>query len=264
MARELGVGVGDVVTLISPEGMDTPFGTQPRISDYEVVYVFGVGRFDIDRTRVYMPFAEAQSYFNREGAADEIEVMVAEPDRVERAARRPLPQAAGPRGVLWTWRDASGAFLSALDVERRVMFIILSLVVLIAALNIISGLVMLVKNKGRDIGILRTMGLTQGSIMRVFFLCGVADRGGRHGARGDPRLPVRLLHPGHPGGGGMGGRRLGLEPRDPLPDRDPGAAAAGRRAGGDGDGAGAVVPDHPLSRRATRPGSIPVEALRYE
>jgi lipoprotein-releasing system permease protein len=84
----------------------------------------------------------------------------------------PIAAVAGPRGVVWTWRDASGAFLSALDVERRVMFIILSLVVLIAALNIISGLVMLVKNKGRDIGILRTMGLTQGSIMRIFFLCG--------------------------------------------------------------------------------------------
>ena len=165
------MGVGDVVTLISPEGMDTPFGTQPRISDYEVTYVFGVGRFDIDRTRVYMPFVEAQSYFNREGAADEIEVMTAEPDRVD-ALRAPLIEAAGPRGLAWTWRDASGAFLSALDVERRVMFIILSLVVLIAGLNIVSGLVMLVKNKGRDIGILRTMGLTQGSIMRVFFLCG--------------------------------------------------------------------------------------------
>jgi lipoprotein-releasing system permease protein len=171
VARELGVGVGDFVTLVSPEGMDTPFGTQPRISDYRVAYVFGVGRYDIDRTRVYMPFAEAQGYFNREGAADEIEVMTADPNRVEDLVG-PLLAAAGPRGVIWTWRDASGAFLSALDVERRVMFLILSLVVLIAALNIISGLVMLVKNKGRDIGILRTMGLTQGSVMRVFFLCG--------------------------------------------------------------------------------------------
>jgi lipoprotein-releasing system permease protein len=171
VARELGVGIGDVITLISPEGMDTPFGTQPRISDYPVVYIFGVGRFDIDRTRVYMPFAEAQSFFDREGAADEIEVMVEHPDRID-AMVPALAEAAGPRGVLWTWRDASGAFLSALDVERRVMFIILSLVVLIAGLNIVSGLVMLVKNKGRDIGILRTMGLTQGSVMRIFFLCG--------------------------------------------------------------------------------------------
>ncbi len=171
VARELGLWVGDYITLISPDGMDTPFGTQPRISDYEVVYIFSVGRFDIDRTRVYMPFAEAQSYFNREGAADELELFVARPQEVD-ALRLPLTEATAPNGLVWTWRDASGAFLSALDVERRVMFIILSLVVLIAALNIISGLVMLVKNKGRDIGILRTMGLTQGSIMRIFFICG--------------------------------------------------------------------------------------------
>jgi lipoprotein-releasing system permease protein len=171
VARDLGVGVGDVMTLISPQGMDTPFGTQPRVSDYPVVYVFGVGRYDIDKTRVYMPLAEAQSFFDREGAADEIEVMVEDPDRVE-AIEPALAAAAGPRALLWSWRDASGAFLSALDTERRVMFIILSLVVVMAALNIISGLVMLVKNKGRDIGILRTMGLTQGSVMRVFFLCG--------------------------------------------------------------------------------------------
>src|SRR5690606_34773344 len=168
LARELGVGVGDVLTLISPDGMDTPFGTQPRISDYEIVYVFRVGRFDIDRVRVYMGLGAAQEYLNREGAADAVEAYVATPGEVERFTG-PVAEAAGPGAYVWTWRDASGAFLDALDVERRVMFIILSLVVLIAALNIISGLVMLVKNKGRDIGILRTMGLTEGSIMRIFF-----------------------------------------------------------------------------------------------
>ncbi len=171
VARDLGVGVGSVVTLIAPQGMETPFGTQPRVSDYTVTYVFSVGRYDIDKTRVYMPFEEAQSFFDREGAADEIEVMVAHPDAVD-AMRPALAEAVGPRALLWTWRDASGAFLSALDTERRVMFIILSMVVVIAALNIISGLVMLVKNKGRDIGILRTVGLTEGSVMRIFFICG--------------------------------------------------------------------------------------------
>jgi lipoprotein-releasing system permease protein len=171
VAQELGVSVGDIVTLISPQGMETPFGTQPRIVDYEVVYVFGVGRYDIDRTRVYLGLEAAQSFFDREGGADEIAVTVADPSRVD-DLRVPLLAAVGDRGAIWTWRDASGSFLDALDVERRVMFIILSLVVLIAAMNIISGLVMLVKNKGRDIGILRTMGLTSGSIMRVFFLCG--------------------------------------------------------------------------------------------
>lgn len=173
VARELGVGVGDVVTLISPEGMDTPFGTQPRLNDYEVVYIFGVGRYDIDRTRVYLSFAEAQRFFDREAGADEVEVMLDRPNDVD-SMRVPLTEAAGSRGLVWTWKDANGAFLSALDVERRVMFIILSLVVLIAALNIISGLVMLVKNKSRDIGILRTMGLSEGSILRIFFICGAS------------------------------------------------------------------------------------------
>ncbi|WP_424934499.1 lipoprotein-releasing ABC transporter permease subunit [Amaricoccus macauensis] len=173
VARELGVGPGDMITLISPEGMDTPFGTQPRLNDYEVVYIFGVGRYDIDRTRVYVPFSEAQRFFDREGGSDEIEVMLVNPADVD-AIRAPLAQAAGARGLVWTWKDANSAFLSALDVERRVMFIVLSLVVLIAALNIISGLVMLVKNKSRDIGILRTMGFAQGSILRIFFICGAS------------------------------------------------------------------------------------------
>lgn len=174
VARELGVGLGDLVTIISPNGVQTAFGaTMPRLSDYEVVYIFEVGRFDIDRTRVYLPMPEAQLFFDREGVADEIEVLVEDPDRLE-GVRGPLRQAIGPNRFLWTWKDSNGAILSALDVERRTMFIILSLVVLIAALNIISGLVMLVKNKGRDIGILRTMGLTRGSIMRIFFICGSA------------------------------------------------------------------------------------------
>ncbi|MEL6523960.1 MAG: FtsX-like permease family protein, partial [Pseudomonadota bacterium] len=129
------------------------------------------GRYDIDRTRVYLPFTEAQSYFNREGFADELEVMVDNPDRVDELAV-PLMQAGGDRSLIWTWRDASGAFLRALEVEDTVMFVLLSILVLIASLNIVSGLVMLVKNKGRDIGILRTMGLSEGSVLRVFFLCG--------------------------------------------------------------------------------------------
>ena len=174
VARELQVGVGDLVTIISPDGVQTAFGaTMPRLSDYEVVYIFKVGRYDIDQTRVYMPFEEAQFYFDREGTADEVEVMVERPTEVD-DYRADLQQAIGSDRLLWSWKDSQGAILSALDVERRVMFIILSLVVLIAALNIISGLVMLVKNKGRDIGILRTMGLTQGAIMRVFFICGSA------------------------------------------------------------------------------------------
>ncbi len=173
VARTLGVRVGDFVTLISPDGVKTPFGTSPRINDYKIAYIFQVGRSDIDRTRIYLPFGEAQSFFNREGYADELEVAVAEPEAVD-DMRTALIEAAGPRVVIWTWRDASGAFLRALEVEDNVMFILMSILVLIAAMNIISGLIMLVKNKTRDIGILRTMGLTQGSIMRIFFISGAS------------------------------------------------------------------------------------------
>ena len=171
VARELGATVGDRIKLISPNGVKTAFGTSPRVNAYEVVYVFSAGRYDIDRTRVYLPLAEAQSFFNREGVATEIEVMVKNPEQVDTMVQA-LQQAAGDRAQTWTWRDASGGFLRALEVEDNVMFIILSILVLIAAMNIVSGLIMLVKNKGRDIGILRTIGLSEGSILRVFFICG--------------------------------------------------------------------------------------------
>ena len=171
VARDLGLDLGDKLKIISPNGVKTAFGTSPRVNAYTVVYIFTAGRYDIDRTRIYLPFDKAQSFFNREGTADEIEVMVEDPDAVDDMAIS-LIRAAGERVLLWTWRDASGSFLRALDVEDNVMFVILSILVLIAAMNIISGLIMLVKNKGRDIGILRTIGLTEGSILRIFFICG--------------------------------------------------------------------------------------------
>ena len=171
VARELNVTVGDTVRLISPDGVRTAFGTSPRVSAYEVTYIFTAGRFDIDRTRVYLPFGEAQTYFNREGVADEIEVFVEDPEAVDELSLA-LIEAGGQGTILWTWRDSAGSFLRALEVEDTVMFVLMSVLVLIASMNIISGLVMLVKNKGRDIGILRTVGLTEGSILRVFFLCG--------------------------------------------------------------------------------------------
>jgi lipoprotein-releasing system permease protein len=171
VALELGVGVGDTVQLISPDGVRTAFGVSPRVKGYEVVYIFSAGRYDIDRTRAYLPFEEAQLYFNREGVADELEVAVVDPEAVDRFALG-VAQAAGPSTIIWTWQDASGGFLRALEIEDNVMFVILSVLVLIATMNIVSGLIMLVKNKGRDIGILRTMGLSEGAVMRIFFLCG--------------------------------------------------------------------------------------------
>ena len=173
VARELNLALGDKITLISPNGVKTAFGTSPRVGVYDVVYIFGVGRWDIDKTRVYMPLAEAQVFFNRDGQIDEFEVMVSNPDQVDDFTDK-LTLAAGPNSLVWTWKNASGGFLRALEMEDNIMFIILSILVLIASMNIVSGLIMLVKNKGRDVGILRTIGLTQGSILRIFFICGAS------------------------------------------------------------------------------------------
>ena len=171
IARDLGVGVGDKVRLISADGVKTAFGSSPRVNANTVTYIFTSGSPDIDRTRAYLPFAEAQSYFNAEGRADEFEVMVQDPENVEKYGDA-LLAAGGQNAMVWTWKDGAGNYLRALTVEDNMMFILMSILVLIASMNIISGLVMLVKNKGRDIGILRTMGLTEGAVLRVFFLCG--------------------------------------------------------------------------------------------
>ncbi len=171
IARELGLSIGDRIKLISPNGVRTAFGTSPRVKSYTVTYIFTAGRYDIDRTRIYMPFEEAQLYFNRDGVADEIEVMVDRPEEVE-TLNAALIRAGGDRAVIWTWQDAASSFLRALTVEDNVMFIILSVLVLLAAMNIVSGIIMLVKNKGGDIGILRTIGMSEGAVMRIFFLCG--------------------------------------------------------------------------------------------
>ena len=173
VAQRLGAGLGSSIKLISPNGIRTAFGTSPRVSIYEITYIFNTGRFDIDSTRIYMPLNQAQIYFDKPGVADEIEVMVVDPETIDDFAPV-LREVGGPRTLLWTWRDSAGNFLRALEVEDTVMFVLMSVLVLIASMNIISGLVMLVKNKGRDIGILRTMGLTQGSVMRVFFIAGAA------------------------------------------------------------------------------------------
>jgi lipoprotein-releasing system permease protein len=170
LATTLGVGVGDRVTLISPDGLSTPFGRSVKSRGYEVAYVFRVGMHEYDQVLVYMPLAQAQVFLNRE-AVDGVEVMVADPDAVE-AQIGPLRDAVGAPIGFWTWKQANSGFLDALRIERNVMFVILTLIILVAALNIISGLIMLVKDKGRDIGILRTMGLTRGAILRVFFICG--------------------------------------------------------------------------------------------
>lgn len=173
MAENLGLGLGDLITLVSPDGDITPLGTTPRVKAYPVTAIYEIGMSEYDALIVFMPLAEAQLYFNSEGVAQTIEIFLDDPDRVDEM-REPVEAAAQRQIYLTDWRFRNQTFFSALQVERNVMFMILTLIVLVAALNIISGLVMLVKDKGRDIAILRTMGATRGSIMRIFMMTGAA------------------------------------------------------------------------------------------
>jgi lipoprotein-releasing system permease protein len=173
MANALRVNVGDGITLIAPRGAQTPFGTTPRIKRYPVTAIFELGMSEYDKTMIFMPLPEAQRYFSRPGQVDVLEVMIERPDRVLEMLG-PMQRAVGDGLHLTDWRKRNETFFTVLEVERNVMFIILSLIVLVAALNIISGLMMLVKDKGRDVAILRTMGASRGSMMRVFLITGAS------------------------------------------------------------------------------------------
>ncbi len=173
LANMLRVSAGDAITLVSPKGAATPFGTAPRIKRYTVSAVFELGMSEYDKAMIFMPLKEAQRYFSRPGQVDVIEVLLNEPEKVGDVLA-PLEAAGGPTLHLTDWRKRNETFFTVLEVERNVMFIILSLIVLVAALNIISGLMMLVKDKGRDIAILRTMGATKGAMMRVFLITGAS------------------------------------------------------------------------------------------
>ena len=173
MAENLGLVLGDKITLVSPDGDITPFGTTPRVKAYPVNAIFEVGMSEYDASIVFMPLAEAQLYFNMEGLAQSIEIFVDDPDQID--AIKPAIEEAAERPIYLTdWRQRNQTFFSALQVERNVMFMILTLIVLVASLNIISGLVMLVKDKSHDIAILRTMGATRGGILRIFLMTGAA------------------------------------------------------------------------------------------
>jgi lipoprotein-releasing system permease protein len=172
LAETIGVRAGDLVTLISPSGGATVFGpSPPRRKDYRVAGLFSVGVSEYDQAYTYMPLSQAQLFFGRGALIDQIEIKIADPDRID-PLREAVQRAAGGDAVVTDWRDRNHSFFNALQVERSVMRLILMMIVAIAAMNIISGLVMLVKNKSRDIAILRTMGASQGSIMRIFFLSG--------------------------------------------------------------------------------------------
>ena len=173
LASALRVTVGDMVTLVSPRGAATPFGTAPRIKPYKVSAIFEMGMSEYDRTMIFMPLAEAQRYFAKGNTVDVLEVLVDDPEAT--SATIDAMKAAGIQGLAFTdWRQRNQSFFTVLEVERNMMFIILSVIVVVAAFNIISGLIMLVKDKGREIGILRTMGATQGAIMRIFLITGAS------------------------------------------------------------------------------------------
>ncbi|MBM6595778.1 lipoprotein-releasing ABC transporter permease subunit [Microvirga pudoricolor] len=173
LAESLSLQAGDTFTLITPKGAATPFGTAPRVKGYPIKAIFEIGMSEFDSTFVYMPLSEAQSYFNRNGDVQLIEVYLDDADKVDQA-RAAIDEAAGRPILMTDWRQRNRTFFGALEVERNVMFMILTLIVLVAALNIVSGLIMLVKDKSNDIAILRTMGATRGAIMRVFLITGAS------------------------------------------------------------------------------------------
>ena len=171
MAWQHGVTIGNKITLVSPEGPATIFGSVPRIRGYRVVAIFDAGMSEYDKNVVFMGFEEAQEYFVSEDGATAIEVMVKNPDAIDEIIGS-LKAAAGPGIQFISWKASNASLRNALVVERNVMFLILTLIILIATLNIISGLIMLVKGKGPDIAILRTMGASKGAIQRIFFMTG--------------------------------------------------------------------------------------------
>jgi lipoprotein-releasing system permease protein len=173
LANMLRVNVGDTITLVSPRGASTPFGTAPRTKPYVITALFEMGMAEYDRTMVFMPLLEAQRYFARGEEVDAIEIVVNHPENID-AYVRDAKRVVGQTNHVSDWRARNETFFTVLEVERNVMFIILSLIVLVAALNIISGLMMLVKDKGRDVAILRTMGATRGAMMRVFLITGAS------------------------------------------------------------------------------------------
>jgi len=172
LARSLGVRVGDQVTLISPKGNVTAFGTVPRMKAYTVVALFSVGMYEYDSRFIYMPLEAAQVYFQVDNAVNYLDVMVDHPDNA-RLRGEAIRAATGARNI-YDWQQSNSSFFTAIQVERNVMFLILTLIIVVAAFNIISSLIMLVKDKGRDIAILRTMGATRGMIMRIFLLSGAS------------------------------------------------------------------------------------------
>jgi len=173
LAQKMRLVPGMQITLIAPRGNVTPFGVTPRVKTYKIAGTFDIGMSLYDETFVFMPLDEAQAYFNAGDTVNNMVVTVNDSDRAN-ALAKPIQDAAGPSAHIITWQDKESSYFTALMIERNVMFLILTMIILVAALNIISGLYMLVKNKSADIAILRTMGATRGAIMRVFLISGMS------------------------------------------------------------------------------------------
>lgn len=173
MAQRYGLTLGSSISLISPKGNVTAFGSVPRVRSYQIAAIFNVGMYEYDSSFIYMPLEAAQTYFRMEGGISHLETMVTDPERLNPVVRA-ITSKLGSRYLVNDWTQSNSSFFNALQVERNVMFLILTLIILVAAFNIISGLIMLVKDKGRDIAILRTMGASRGAVMRIFFLAGAS------------------------------------------------------------------------------------------
>jgi lipoprotein-releasing system permease protein len=174
LAMKLGIGVGDTVNLISPKGKVTAFGSVPRMRSYHVVALFDIGMYEYDSGFIFMPLQAAQTYFQMKDKISNFEIVLKDPSRLSGTMNDLLQNLRGESLRLVNWQQSNANFFNALQVERNVMFLILTLIIVVAAFNIISGMVMLVKDKGRDIAILRTMGATRGSVLRIFFLAGAS------------------------------------------------------------------------------------------
>jgi lipoprotein-releasing system permease protein len=173
MAERLKLNTGDTVTLVAPKGKATPFGTMPRSRAFVVGLIFDVGMYEYNNGFVFMPLSSAQNFYQMGDAVNSLEVMAKSADIADQIKPEIDMKTAGIAGV-YDWRDANKSFINALNVERNVMFLILTLIIIVAAFNIISSMIMLVKDKGRDIAILRTMGATQGNMLRIFILAGAS------------------------------------------------------------------------------------------
>lgn len=173
MAQRMNLTVGNQITLISPQSNPTAFGSIPRLKSYTVAALFEVGMYEYDNSFIYMPMEAAQTFFKLGDAVTGIDILLDDPDAV-RSLREAITTAIGPGKRLYDWQQANSSFFTAIQVERNVMFLILTLIILVAAFNIISSLIMLVKDKGRDIAVLRTMGASRGMIMRIFFMTGAS------------------------------------------------------------------------------------------